>query len=75
MLHHTIKKYGFEDNGMLVVVDNGTGNIYIEDYKTEEYEWISNSIMDLILDLRFRDEAKKVFLFFQYILKEREYNE
>jgi len=42
---------------MLVVVDNETGNIYVEDYETEEYEWISNSIMDLISHLRFRDEA------------------
>ncbi|PCN42166.1 SecY interacting protein Syd [Brevibacillus laterosporus] len=47
---------GFESNGMLVVVDNNTGSVYIEDFETEEYEKLSNSIEDLISQLRFRNE-------------------
>ncbi|MED1790092.1 SecY-interacting protein Syd [Brevibacillus laterosporus] len=47
---------GFEANGMLIVVDNNTGSVYIEDFETEEYEKISTSVEDLISQLRFRNE-------------------
>jgi hypothetical protein len=45
--HNNQLKYipiGFEANGLLIVVNNDTGKVYIEDHERESYMEIANSI-------------------------------
>lgn len=56
--HHDILKYipvGFESNGMLIVLDNNTGEIFIEDFELNEYKPLSKSLEQLILQLGFKE--------------------
>lgn len=39
---------GFEANGLLIVMNNEIGKVYIEDHEKESYEEIANSIEELI---------------------------
>ncbi|WP_435051761.1 SecY-interacting protein Syd [Bacillus pseudomycoides] len=47
---------GYEANGMLIVLDNNTGEIFVEDFELNEYKQITNSLENLILQLKFKDE-------------------
>ncbi|BCB38281.1 SecY-interacting protein Syd [Bacillus cereus] len=47
---------GFESNGMLIVLDNNTGEILVEDFELNEYKRITNSLESLISQLKFKDE-------------------
>lgn len=47
---------GYESNGMLLVVNNNTGEIFVEDFELNEYKKIANSLESLILHLKFKDE-------------------
>ncbi|HDR4371110.1 SecY interacting protein Syd [Bacillus thuringiensis serovar nigeriensis] len=47
---------GFESNGMLIVLDNNTGEILVEDFELNEYKQITNSLESLISQLEFKDE-------------------
>ncbi|WP_410983051.1 SecY-interacting protein Syd [Bacillus cereus] len=45
---------GFESSGMLILMNNRTGEIVIEDFETEEYRHLSVSLKGLISRLSFR---------------------
>lgn len=47
---------GFKSNGMLIVLDNNTGEIFVEDFELNEYKQIANSLESLISQLKFKDE-------------------
>lgn len=47
---------GYESNGMLLVINNNTGEIFVEDFELNEYKKIANSLESLILHLKFKDE-------------------
>ncbi|CAM4267688.1 hypothetical protein BALU111458_25910 [Bacillus luti] len=47
---------GFESNGMLILLDNNTGEILVEDFELNDYKQITNSLESLISQLRFKDE-------------------
>ncbi|KGR83949.1 SecY-interacting protein Syd [Lysinibacillus odysseyi] len=56
---HDILKYipiGFESNGMLIVLDNNTGEIFIEDFELNEYKPLSKSLDQLIQGLGFKEQ-------------------
>ncbi|KMP34605.1 SecY-interacting protein Syd [Bacillus albus] len=42
---------GMEFNGLLVVVDNGNGQVKLEDYESGSFEVICDSLAELILNL------------------------
>ncbi|MDM5186242.1 SecY-interacting protein Syd [Bacillus sp. DX4.1] len=45
---------GFESNGMLLVINNNTGEIFIEDFETEKLQFLGISLKSLISQLSFR---------------------
>ncbi|UNL83207.1 SecY-interacting protein Syd [Priestia koreensis] len=47
---------GYESDGMLIVLNNNTGEIFVEDFELHEYTQIANSLEILISQLKFRDE-------------------
>ncbi|MED3899039.1 SecY-interacting protein Syd [Priestia megaterium] len=44
---------GFESNGMLIVMNNQSGGIFIENYEDESYEYLSSNLKELISQLDF----------------------
>lgn len=45
---------GIEGNGLIVVVDNKNGSVYLEDFERSSFEILSESIEQLILSLRLK---------------------
>lgn len=45
---------GFESSGMLILMNNRTGEIVVEDFETEECRYLSTSLKELISKLSFR---------------------
>lgn len=45
---------GIEGNGMLVVIDNENGKVKLEDFERDSFETISESIQELISNLRLK---------------------
>lgn len=39
---------GFEADGLIVLVDNETGKVFIEDHESQTYEKIAENLVDLI---------------------------
>lgn len=46
---------GIESNGLLLVIDNSNGKVYLEDYERATYEEIHSSLEELIDELRFNE--------------------
>lgn len=51
-LEHT--PIGIEGDGLIVVVDNKNGSVYLEDFERSSFEVLSESIEHLILSLRLK---------------------
>ncbi|PEB47548.1 hypothetical protein CON65_11280 [Bacillus pseudomycoides] len=45
---------GFESSGMLILMNNRTGEIVIEDFETEECRYLSTNLKELISEISFK---------------------
>ncbi|MFT7827047.1 hypothetical protein [Priestia megaterium] len=45
---------GFESNGMLVVINNESGEIFVENGEEKSYKYLSSSLKELISQLDFK---------------------
>lgn len=45
---------GFESSGMLILMNNYTGEIFMEDFETEECRYLSTSLKEFISEISFK---------------------